>query len=536
MSNLESPSRSDLALLSPPAVDLVADAAMPPPPDLRVPALSPPSLPSLTGAPVVPPMPRLSLDEADAAITLAAGHNAHGDESPDRCPPIVESTSAAPVISLGEVFGAAPAEPGPGEPGPGESVQLAKPMEIGVPALPGTPALPGDVPASAPVPAPTAELPAVAGQILSPANEPLGAPPQVAMAMPALPTLAAAAPSPQSADPDKSSHHPTQAGVAPMASLADAMASPNSAAKAPSDGSLGRTFARTLAAVVLAGVVGVGAHVGYDWWENRDATAVGGVNVDGTELASWPQVDPPAIRYTDSVTVFRTDAGSRTLTAHREISSGLTQAEVVSTDAAGVVVSQAALDLRGEQSFVRPTPEAAWALAPEADARALLGDAWTADVFTVRDLFPAEAMPYITVLESVERLLPVKPLQPAAGLGSPDAPIAISTEPTSMVWQYRVIIDIESFRANETIVFQDWQRRLGRSAVPRMEAWVDNTGIVRQVVVDVDGAKVTHTLVAGAAASTRFDTNPLLDPAPAPLPAPVSAPVPVDPNGAEVSE
>jgi hypothetical protein len=534
VSNLESPSRSDLALLSPPTVDVVADAAMLPPPGLRVPALDPPSLPSLTGAPVVPPMPRLSLDEADAAITLAAGHNVHGDESSDRCPQIVESTTAAPVISLGEVFGATPGEPAPGERAPREIVPLAKPMEIGVPALPGTPVLPGEVPA--PVPALTAVLPAASGQILSPAHEPAGTPPQVAMAMPALPTLAAAAPSPQSANPDTSSHHPVQAGVAPMKSLADAMASPNSAAKAPSDGSLGRSLARTLTAVVLAGVVGVGAHVGYDWWENRDATAVGGVNVDGTELASWPQVDPPAIRYTDSVTVFRTDAGSRTLTAHREISTGLTQAEVVSTDAAGVVVSQTELDLRGEQSFVRPAPEAAWALAPEADALALLGDAWTADVFSVRDLFPAEAMPYITVLESVERLLPVKPLQPAAGLGSPEAPIAISTEPTSMVWQYRVIIDIESFRANETIAFQDWQRRIGRSAVPRMEAWVDNTGIVRQVAVDVDGAKVTHTLVAGAAASTRFDTNPLLDPAPATLPAPVSVPVPVDPNGAEVGE
>lgn len=531
MSNIESPSRSDLAILSPPTVDLVGDAAMLPPPDLRVPALAPPSLPSLTGAPVVPLMPRLSLDEADAAITLTAARNIDGDESPERCAPIVESMSAAPVPSLGEAFGVAAREPAPIE-----IVKLGKPLEIGAPALPGTSVMPGDVPA----PTPTAELPAVSSQMLSPANEPLGAPPQVAMVMPALPTLGAAAPSPSSADPDKSSHHPTQVGAAPMQSLADAMAAPNSAAKAPSDRSFGRSLARTLTAVLLAGVVGVGAHVGYDWWENRDATAVGGVTVDGTDLASWPQVDPPAIRYTDSVTVFSTDAGSRTLTAHREISSGLTQAGVISTDAAGVVVSQIELDLRGEQSFVRSTPEAAWALAPEADALALLGDAWTTDVFTVRDLFPAEAMPYITVLESVERLLPVKPLQPAAGLAAPDAPIAISTEPTSMVWQYRVIIDVESFRANETIVFQDWQRRIGRSAAPRMEAWVDNTGIVRQVTVDVDGAKVTHTLVAGAATSTRFDTNPLLDPAsatvPEPVPTPVSAPVPVDPNGAEVSE
>ena len=227
-------------------------------------------------------------------------------------------------------------------------------------------------------------------------------------------------------------------------------------------------------------------------------------------------IDPPAIRYTDTVTTFRTNEGVRTLTAHREISSGRTQATVQTTDAAGTDLGSVEIDVRGQLSYVRATPDAPWAPTAQEDALARIGDTWTEDVFTVSDVFPAAAVPYTTVLESVERVLPVRPLVPAV---TPDAaveaPMAISTDPTSMVWQYRVIIDVESFRANETAAYQEWSRRLGRNAVPRIEAWVDATGIVRQIAVDVDGTVVTHTLVGGAANSSRFDGDPLVDSAPA---------------------
>lgn len=376
----------------------------------------------------------------------------------------------------------------------------------------------------------TTEFPAVPAEMSSPANESYGTPSAVDMVMPSLPSLASVAPalSPPPTDGGPTLHQPSQVAMAPITPhAARAVALPD-AVTPPSQGGGLRLVARSLVAVVLAGVVGVGAHLGYDRWENRDITAVAGVSVDGTDLASWPQVDPPAIRYTDSTTVFSTDAGTRTLTAHREISSGMTQAAVATTDAAGVA-SQIELDIRGDLAFIRSSPEETWALTSSADAVALLGDTWTTNVFTVRELFPAEAMPYITVLESVERVLPVEPLQPAADLGEIGAvPIAISTEPTSMVWQYRVIIDIEAFRANETIIFQEWQRRLGRSAVSRLEAWIDNTGIVRQIAVDVDGTKVVHTLVGGSATSSRFDTNPLLESAP--------GSTPTEPTDAEVTE
>jgi hypothetical protein len=357
-------------------------------------------------------------------------------------------------------------------------------------------------------------------------SEPLGGPPAVAMVMPSLPSVAAAPP-PSETPAFAISHHPVQRGV-PMTSLADA--TNGSTAKPLKTGrGFGRTMVRTIFAVVLAGALGVGAHLGYDWWEQRDAAGSGVVAVDGSDLMSWPQVDPPAIRYTDSVTTFRDSTGVRTLTAHREIASSRTQAMVQSTDVAGTDLGTVEVDYRGEQSFIRTTPESPWAVTSQDDALAQIGDTWTEDVFTVTDVFPAAAAPYMTVLESVERVLPVRPLAPAVDPNAPvETPMATSTDPTSMVWQYRVIIDVESFRANETAAHQEWTRRLGRNAVPRIEAWIDATGIVRQLSVDVDGTVVTHTLIGGAANSTRFDGNPLLgtEPlaaAPAVVPAPLEA-------------
>jgi hypothetical protein len=206
---------------------------------------------------------------------------------------------------------------------------------------------------------------------------------------------------------------------------------------------------------------------------------------------------------------------------------------VESTDAARTKLGTVEIDYRGEQSFMRSTPDSPWALTPQEDALAQIGDTWTADVFTVTELFPAAALPYITVLESVERVLPVRPLVPAVDPnGAVDTPMAISTDPTSMVWQYRVIVDVESFRANETVAHQEWTRRLGRNAAPRIEAWVDATGIVRQIAVDAGGAVVTHTLVGGSANSARFDANPLLGGAPAAVPTPPTViPAPTEAGG-----
>ncbi len=398
-------------------------------------------------------MPRFSLDEVnDAAAPTEA------------CPPILE---AAPAIAQ---------------------------VDAGAPAFVVTPLMDTTVVDVIPAPSPA---------------QPLGSPPPVAMVMPSLPNVAAA-PSPSNSPEVPVSHHPMQHGV-PMTLLGDTTEAP--AARPLKTGrGVGRTVVRTVFGVVVAGALGVGAHLGYDWWEARDATAVdGGVALDGTDLASWPQVDPPAIRYTDSVTTFRDSAGVRTLTAHREISSGRTQAIVHSTDAAGTDLGTVEIDYRGDQSFIHSAPDGPWAATTAEDALAQIGDTWTADVFTVNEIFPAAAVPYMTVLESVERVLPVRPLVPAVDPTVPvEAPMAISTDPTSMVWQYRVIIDVESFRANETVAHQEWSRHLGRNAVSRIEAWVDATGIVRQFTVDVDGSVVTHTLIGGAANSTRFDANPLL--------------------------
>lgn len=493
MTDLQVPPRTEPTTLPAPTIGVVTESAPLPPPPLRVPAVTPPALPPLNDTPIVPPMPRFSLDEIDdaaakpdKAIVELAGPPASSaavQEADLACPPILE---AAPAIAL---------------------------VDADAPPFVVTPMMD------------TAVVDVIPGA--SP-SEPLGSPPPVAMVMPSLPSVGGA-PSPSDAPEVPVSHHPVQQG-APMTSRADAM---NEAAAKPlkTGGGFGRTMVRIIFGIMLAGALGVAAHLGYDWWEQRDAAAVDGVAADGSDLASWPQVDPPAIRYTDSVTTFRDSTGVRTLAAHREIASGRTQATVQSTDVAGTDLGTVEVDFRGEQSFIHATPESPWALTSQEDALAQIGDTWTEDVFTVTEVFPAAALPYMTVLESVERVLPVRPLVPAVDLDVPvETAMAISTDPTSMVWQYRVIIDVESFRANETAAHQEWTRRLGRNAVPRIEAWVDATGIVRQLTVDVDGTVVTHTLTGGAANSTRFDGNPLLGteppaavPAPAPVPAPVEA-------------
>ncbi len=368
-------------------------------------------------------------------------------------------------------------------------------------------------------PTATIESPAIPFGPLGSPSEPFSAPPQIAMVMPTLPTFAAA-PTPNADLPSvPASHQPSQLGLPPVTSFVAALAGPGAATQVVRSRSIIRTTVRSFGAVLLAGALGAGAHLGFDWWEARDAAAVAGVTVDGSDLASWPEVDPPAIRYTDTVTTVRTVDGERSVTAHREISTGFLQASLTATDATGAPVAVAEFDVRGEQAVTRVAPADPWTLTSPTDAMAVLGDPWTTDVFTVREMFPAEAAPYTTVLESIERMLPVEPFVEAVvagpdGVAAPavEPAMAISTDATSMVWQYRVIIDIESFRANEKVAFQEWERRLGRNAVARIEAWVDATGVVRQFAVELDGAQITQTVVGGSADSDRFATDPLLAP------------------------
>jgi len=497
VTDLQAPPRTEPSTLPAPTLGVAGEGALMPPPPFQVWAVTQPPLPVPNGAPIVPPMPRFVLSEAaeiaetadaglDSAITDAtvpAVNSATEQVADLGCPPILK---IAPAIALSDT-------------NPSASV-------------------------AAPVMDPTVV------DVISNASpsDQLGNPPPVAIA-PLLPGVTATQPS--SMTPQiPVSHRPMQHG-ATMTSLADARQE-STAQPVTTGRGFGRSFARTIFGVVLAGALGAGAHLGYDWWEQRDAVGVGGVAVDGRDLASWPQVDPPEIRYTDSVTTFRRSTGVRTLTAHREIASGQTQAAVQSTDAVGTDLGTVEVDFRGEQSFIRPTPESPWALTSQEDALARIGDSWTEGVFTVTDVFPTAAVPYMTVLESVERVLPVRPLNPAAAPNVPADPLlAISAEPTSMVWQYRVIVDVESFRSNEALAHQEWTRRLGKNAVSRIEAWVDSTGIVRQLSVDLDGTLVTHTLVAGAATSTRFDGNPLLDTDPvAAVAVPAGEPASVEPG------
>ena len=112
VTNLGTSSRSDLAELPAPTVDPVADTAMLPPPDLRVPALAPPSLPALAGIPVLPPTPRFCLDEVDAASTSAP------------LQPSPDVVLAADPSDITEVASLAPS-------------QAPEPLALAIPALPG---------------------------------------------------------------------------------------------------------------------------------------------------------------------------------------------------------------------------------------------------------------------------------------------------------------------------------------------------------------------------------------------------------------
>ena len=72
MTDLQVPPRTEPTTLPAPTLDPVGNRAPLPPPQLRVPAVTPPALPPLNGAPVVPTMPRFSLNEIDDASATSS--------------------------------------------------------------------------------------------------------------------------------------------------------------------------------------------------------------------------------------------------------------------------------------------------------------------------------------------------------------------------------------------------------------------------------------------------------------------------------
>jgi hypothetical protein len=344
----------------------------------------------------------------------------------------------------------------------------------------------------------------------------------VEFVIPSLPAVTPAVPSPAPGP----HHQPSQSAIAESAASWLEVNAPGTTVSAPwvaKSSAPGRTMLLLLVALVLAVGAGAGAHLGYDWYQQRGdegQTVVAAPVAD--DLAGWAKVDPPALRFIDTEVMITTDVGTRQLTTHRDLSSGDRIVNVVDTDGTGATSSYD-VDIRGATAFIRRAPSEPWSPIPVEEANAIVGDEITTDVFTVTDLFPPEALPHVTVLENVERTLTLGSIQqnaianeveladPAAGAAPPRATgLAVPTA----VNHYRVMIDTEAFRAADGAAYEAWERQLGRVASPRMEAWIDVDGVVRQLLIDSDGASATYRLIAGAPRSARFDTTPIpADPA-----------------------
>lgn len=330
---------------------------------------------------------------------------------------------------------------------------------------------------------PIASIPHAVGVLDAPASEVVAsaqaAAAPVMYAVPSLPSIAPAVPSPLPAA-GPGTHQPSQGGPGVTARIDQPqnLASPK---KTVAKQRRGGGLVRTVGLILFASILGAGANVGYGYWQGTTDEVVEAF--DGTQLESWPQVELPAIRFADSTTLLRSGAGTRTITSHTNLVSGDRIVDVADTDPAGTLV-----EYTGDEALT------------------LVGAPVVNGVFTISDVFPTEAIPFITVLEGVERRLAVGPISEARSRPTPLQPGASAeiAEPAKGSWHYRVIIDVEAFRANEPAAFETWDRRLGVVAVDRLEAWVDDSGIVRQFAVDVDGTSVVHTLVSGAPHSTKF--------------------------------
>ncbi|NND75946.1 MAG: hypothetical protein HKN44_13150 [Ilumatobacter sp.] len=486
-----------------------------------------PAVPTL--APVLPAaamVPTLPAVPPPPAKIVALEQFESMEPRPDSAPPSppavvgpVGDTEADPVADHAVDIGAeSDAEPA-------VDVDVA-PVEVPVSDIVDEPS---DAPAAAPAASPTApEPPTSAPETTSVGATSMAA--QLAMP-PSLPSITAAAPSPVATDDSSWQDDAVAWSPEDVPSARQA--------KKQSNASPARTALLTLSMAVFAFVAGAGAHLGYDWYNERDGAATASSMPDRPgDLAAWNQIDPPAIRFTDTTTTIVTDLGLREVTAHRDLVSGSRVVSVSETTFAGET-SSFEVDLRDTRAFVRPDPDSPWSPTTVEEATSIIGDEGLTDVFTISDLFPAEALPFAVVLESAESKLPLGairqvPAGPADGAVRGDGEAApaddaaarpasrpavaeppAGLEPTT-VWHYSVTLDIEAFRAAEGAAFAAWESQLGRAAGTQFDVWVDADGIVRQLVIDASGAKVTQTLVSGAPTSTKFDVEPLIGTAPAP--------------------
>ncbi len=287
-----------------------------------------------------------------------------------------------------------------------------------------------------------------------------------------------------------------------------------------------RSIAGTIFAAALAAGAGAGAHLGYDWYTAREDAPVAATTPDvPDDLAAWKQVDPPAIRYTDTATTIVTDLGRREVTAHRDLVSGSRVVSVAETSLEGETTTYE-VELRDAEAFIRSAPDAPWAPTSVEEATAIIGDEGLTDVFTVSDLFPVESLPFASILESEELQLPLGAIRqqaiPTAGADelapeaiddpavTPPADGAALVRPTQ-VWHFRVRLDTEAFRAAEGAAFEAWERQLGRAAGTHFDVWVDRNGIVRQLAIDAEGVRLTQRLVSAAPTSATFTTPQLVE-------------------------
>jgi hypothetical protein len=464
-----------LSLPAPTVADLAHRVALPPP-GLRIPAVPATELPALAGDPIAQP---------------SAPH------ATDFVPVIEPSHGTSTVMQAGDERGIAT---------PGGSVAVVVPIaeQLAPPVAPSPP------PEQLTVPIDSPQESHSALQTQAPA-----------IPMPTLPGEVAARPSPTAAEPQLAHlvHQPSQAGRPNVASWADQIAV-GDAERAPKKmidrGSFLQSIALTVVMAIVGVVFGASLHVGYDRWQDKSPTTAAPVApaVDLADLATWPQVDPPAIRFIDTLTTVRSAGNVRTTSAHRDLSTGNRIVGVVETDAAGGA-TDIEVEVRGEAATLRSEAAAEPTQISLEDADATIGPLVMGDVLTVSDVFPTESLAYVTVLDSVPRGLDVVPLRPSS-----PSPIAVPPAdlPPGGVWQYRVIIDVEAFRIAEPLAFQNWERHLRGAAVPRLEAWVDGTGVVRQLAFEADGIEVMQTLVDGAATSTRLEVDPIAAETPPPAP------------------
>lgn len=514
-----------------PAIDQPERAAVDPDLVPTLPTLPAAVTPSLPDSPADPAPLAPSLPEPAAVATPPEPSVEPGE--PVVAEPVVADVAepvvpVAPVVESVPVIDIAPAQPA-------ESTGSAPEPELAEPAAEAEAA-----------PAPDAAADGVESErtsLFDPITDPAaalpGQDPSTPFEMPSLPSIAATASTAASNQP----WEPEQAAWTPEP------VTPTVRARRQRRSPVRSLFGMVFAAALAAGA-GAGAHLGYDWYTEREEPPVAATAPDRpSDLAAWNQVDPPAVRYTDTATTIVTSGGMREVTTHRDLVSGSRLVTVSETNADGDT-STFDVELRDAAAFLRTAPDAPWAPVPVEEATAIIGDEGLTDVYTVSDLFPIEALPFVSILESEELKLPLGAIrqQPIPtvgdGVAAPDDtdPVidddaaaddaAAAEQPLdagdvrrpTQVWHFRVLLDVDAFRAAEGAAFEAWERQLGRAAGSHFEVWIDRNGIVRRLTIDAEGVKLTQTLISAAPTSETFA-------------APIPADVPADPAlGSEPAE